>query len=75
MGGDYVPKTDPIYENQQRQLSASSNLNPFAPNPESFNATASALVLLNGLQIVGTKSNVMMFAVGGIVSSSLLILT
>ncbi len=56
-------KIDPIYENQQRQLS--SNLNPFGVN--SSQAT-NALVILQGVQMFASRSNVMLIAVGGVVS-------
>ena len=61
--GDYVAKVDPIYENQQRQLA--TNLNPFGSNGSE--ATTNALIALQGLQLVASKSNMMLLAVGGIV--------
>ncbi len=64
-------KYDAIYENQQRQLAASSNLNPFGSSGD-FSTTANALVALQGIQMVASKSNVMLFAVGGIVSRFIL---
>lgn len=55
-------KIDPIYENQQRQLS--SNLNPFVSNTSQ---AANALLMLQSFQIIASKSNFMLLAVGGVV--------
>jgi fzo-like conserved region len=52
---------DAIFENQQRQLT--TNLNPFGNSSQATNA----LVLLQGVQMVASRSNVMLIAVGGVV--------
>lgn len=62
--GDY--SVDPIYENQQRQLA--TNLNPFSSN--NLQAT-NALVIIQTLQTIASKGNVMLLLVGGTVSISL----
>lgn len=62
--GDFASKADPIYENQQRQMS--TNLNPFG-GAGGESATTNALIALQGLQVVASKSNMMLVAVGGIV--------
>ena len=58
-------KIDAIYENQQRQIT--TNLNPFSSNNSQ---ATNALLVLQSLQMIASKSNVMLLAVGGIVSCS-----
>ena len=61
------------YNSESNLASTSSNLNPFAANNDQ---TTNLLVLLQGFQMVASRSNVVLFAVGGIVNRIfLLILT
>jgi hypothetical protein len=63
--GNVDYKIDAIYENQQRQVT--TNLNPFSSdNSQATNA----LLMLQGLQMIASKSNFMLLAVGGVVSIS-----
>ena len=63
-GNDSVDyNIDAIYENQQRQLT--TNLNPFAVNNSQ---ATNALFILQSVQMFASKSNVMLIAVGGVVS-------
>ena len=48
--------------------SASSNLNPFSSSQS--DQTNNLLILLQGFQMVASRSNVVLFAVGGIVSGN-----
>lgn len=60
--GNVDYKIDAIYENQQRQVT--TNLNPFSSdNSQATNA----LLMLQGLQMIASKSNFMLLAVGGVV--------
>lgn len=55
-------KIDAIYENQQRQLT--TNLNPFSSNNSQ---ATNALLVLQGVQMFASKSNIMLLAAGGVV--------
>lgn len=54
-----------IQSSKELQASASSNLNSFAPQQDQG---LNLVALIQGAQIVASKSNVILIAVGGIVS-------
>lgn len=69
MSGGKTVDEDKAYhkEMMSRQMSHGSNLNSFAPANNQTDHANNLLVLLQGFQMVTSKSNVVLIAVGGVV--------